>query len=313
MPTFGFLLYIILAVCIYAFRLSYIGWFGPYAVAAVLTLPPLLLLLSLPSMLRLRLKLNARPWVYRGDEGMLELNFSCRGFMPVSAVHVRLELSNRFTGEIIRRRFVFSCVAGDSRSIDLPTELCGMLSCRVLSYECRDALGLFAIRRKGGAAVSTAVIPRPRIDAEPDIPSALNAKQRLKPKYGGGYSEDHDLREYQPGDTVNSIHWKLSSKTDKVIVREPLVCENDRIYLVLAAAGTRDEGLERLYWLSLELCGMELSHYIIADREYPIGNEHEALEALRSMLSAPLGEPCGYDAAMARCVFVISGEEVRIL
>lgn len=311
MPTFAFLVYLVLVAGVVVFRLSYIGWFGPYAVAAVIALPLLLLLLSLPSMLRLRLRLNAKPWVYRGDQGLLELHFSGRGIMPVSAVVVKTELINRFTGELIRKNFLFSSVVGGGRSIALPTGLCGMLTCRVLSYECRDALGLFKIRRRCDSAMNIAVVPRPADELDMEIFSALNAKQRLKPKYGGGYSEEHDLREYRPGDTVNSIHWKLSSKTDKVIVREPLVRENDNIYLVLTAAGTHDEGLERLYRLSLELCRMELNHYIIADKVYPVGNESETLEALRSLLSVPLGEPCGYDEAMARCVFLISGEEVR--
>lgn len=311
MPTFGFVLYLLLLAAIVFFRLSYLGWFGPYIVAAAIALPLLLLLLSLPAMLRLRLNIGARPWVYRGDEGSLELRFSGRGVMPISKVVVKLEMTNRFTTERVRKQFVFRCVAGGSRQIALPTGLCGMLSCRVLSYEAYDALGLFKLRRKLDAVVDTAVIPRPAADFDSAIFSALNARQRLKPKYGGGYSEEHDLREYQPGDTVNSIHWKLSSKTDKVIVREPLVRENDSIYLVLAAAGTNDEGLEKLYRLSLELLQMELSHYIIADRAYEVYNEQEAMEAMRSLLSVPLGEPCGYDEAMARCVFIVNGEEVR--
>lgn len=311
MPTFGFVLYLLLLAAIVFFRLSYLGWFGPYIVAAAIALPLLLLLLSLPAMLRLRLNISARPWVYRGDEGTLELRFSGRGVMPISTVAVRLELTNRFTAEQTKKQFVFRCVAGGTRHISLPTELCGMLSCRVVSYECYDALGLFKLRRKLGTVVDTAVIPRPAEDLDVQIFSALNAKQRLKPKYGGGYSEEHDLREYRPGDTVNSIHWKLSSKTDKVIVREPLVRENDNIYLVLAAAGTNDEGLEKLYRLSLDLCNMELSHYIIADRAYEVYNEQEAMEAMRSLLSVPLGEPCGYDEAMARCVFLVNGGEVR--
>lgn len=311
MPTFGFILYLFILAAIFFFRLSYLGWFGPYIVAAAIALPLLLLLLSLPAMLRLRLNIGARPWVYRGEEGVLELRFSGRGVMPIRKVAVRLELTNRFTMKKIKRQFVFRSVVGGKRQIALPTELCGMLSCRVLSYECYDALGLFKLRRRLDTVAETAVIPRPAEELDPGIFSALNARQRLKPKYGGGYSEEHDLREYQPGDTVNSIHWKLSSKTDKVIVREPLVRENDSIYLVLAAAGENDEGLEKLYRLSLELCGMELSHYIIANRAYEVYNEQESMEAMRSLLSVPLNEPCGYDEAMARCVFIINGEEVR--
>lgn len=38
---------------------------------------------------------------------------------------------------------------------------------------------------------------------------------------GNDHSEIYDIREYMPGDDIRSIHWKLSSKTDKLILREP--------------------------------------------------------------------------------------------
>lgn len=37
---------------------------------------------------------------------------------------------------------------------------------------------------------------------------------------GNDVTEVHDLRDYQKGDALNRIHWKLSSKLDQIIVRE---------------------------------------------------------------------------------------------
>ena len=133
----------------------------------------------------------------------------------------------------------------------------------------------------------------------------------LKPKYGGGFAEDHDLRPYRPGDTANSIHWKLSSKLDEPIVREPLIPENSTIFIVLSRVGEGDRGLEVLRWLSRKLTELDEPHVIVADSLYPVGNEEETDDAVASILSWPLREPCGFDANGARCIFTISAGEVR--
>ena len=39
-------------------------------------------------------------------------------------------------------------------------------------------------------------------------------------KKGSDYSETFQLREYVPGDSIKQIHWKLSEKLDKLVVRE---------------------------------------------------------------------------------------------
>ena len=54
-----FLLYLAAVAAAVVFRLAYVGWFGPYLVAAVAAVPLLLFLLSLPSMRALRLSLSA--------------------------------------------------------------------------------------------------------------------------------------------------------------------------------------------------------------------------------------------------------------
>ena len=61
MLTIHFFLYIAVLAAAYVFQLAYIGWFGPYLMGALCLLPPLLLLLSLPSMLRLQADLIFTP------------------------------------------------------------------------------------------------------------------------------------------------------------------------------------------------------------------------------------------------------------
>ena len=111
---------------------------------------------------------------------------------------------------------------------------------------------------------------------------------------------------------MKSIHWKVSSKVDSPIVREPLIAANSELYIVLDRPGEDDRGLESLYWLSLALCQCELKHTIVSRELYPVADERGALDALRAILLQPMAKPCIFDPANARCIFHVDGGEVRL-
>ncbi len=312
MPTFRLFIYLLLLALSYLYRVSYSGWFGLYLFLAMITGPLLLLLLSLPSVLSIGLRLESEPSVQRNRGCSLGLCFSCRSLLPVGRVKIWLTTENRFTGTKESSVITLYGVGSQTHRIDLPTGRCGQLCFRVTRWECRDLLGLLSFRRRGPERAYCTVLPTPREPGRPvDFDAALRSAVQLKPKYGGGFSEEHDLREYRPGDSANSIHWKLSSKTDSLIVREALEQENREIFAVLSRVGEDDRGLDTLYWLSLELLRREQAHLITADRLYPVGNEEECLAAFTRLLAAPCGEPCGFDAMRARCIFRVFSGEVR--
>ena len=313
MPILHVLLYLLMIGVAWLFRASYIGWLGPYLFAAAVLLPLVVLMISLPAMSGLRIHLITAPRVIRGNTAQLVLDFSNRRLLPVHSVTVHLEIRNRYTGEVLKQNYIFRNVESSRCEIPLETKDCGQLHCTLSRYECFDLLGLFCIRRRGGAEAVCTVMPEAvQADHPVSFDASLNRSTVLKPKYGGGYAEEHDLRGYRPGDSSNSIHWKLSSKTGSLIVREALVPENSTIFVVLSRVGERDRGLEVLRWLSRELDRMEEPHVIVADSLYPVGNEDETDDALASVLSWPLREPCGFDARNARCVFLVFAGEVRI-
>lgn len=306
-------MYLALLAGAYVFKLAYIGWFGPYLMGALCVLPPLLLLLSLASMLSLRAEISAPDRVSQGSDSELCVLFKTRALLPLSRVNIRLQLENRYDGEVNKTKYSYAGVLSSTGRIPLPTGLCGMICISVTRLECRDLLGLFVIRRRCTAKAVCTVLPDPAApDKCPDIDACLDSAVQLKPKYGGGYAEEHELREYRPGDTVNAIHWKLSAKSDQVIVREALEQVNNQVFLVLSRPGENDRGLSCLYWLSLQLCQREIPHVIVSGKMYPVGNEDESTAALCALLSAPLSPPCRFDPSQARCVFTLSDGEVRV-
>lgn len=312
MPILHLIGYLMLVGGAWLFRASYVGWLGPYVFAAAVLLPLIVLLISLPSMLGLSITLLTPKRVIRGSPAKLTVDFVNRRLLPVHSITLHLEVYNRYTGDRSRLNYIFRNLESSRSELPLDTALCGELECRVLRFECRDALGIFSIRRKGSSVASCTVMPQAVEGDEPvNFEAALKAGTILKPKYGGGFAEDHDLRPYRPGDTASSIHWKLSSKMDEPIVREPLIPENSTIFLVLSRVGEGDRGLEVLRWLSRKLTELDEPHVIVADSLYVVGNEGETDDAVASILSWPLREPCGFDASGARCIFTISAGEVR--
>ena len=313
MPLLRLVFWLFLVGAAWLFRLSYIGWLGPWILSVVIVLPLIVLGLSLPSMLALDIQLQAPDYALHSRDASYSVLFSNPRLFPVHSVVVHLQLQNRYTGEKWKQNYIFRNIETSRSELPLPTEFCGMICCGIISCDIRDAFGLFSIRRKFKTECRCAVLPDAVPSGEPvNFETALSTSHVLKPKYGGGFAEEHELRGYRPGDLPNSIHWKLSSKMDDLIVREALVPENSTIYVVLVHAGEQDHGLEVLRWLSHELLLREEPHVIVADSHYPVGNDEETDAALASLLSWPLREPCGYDAKQARCVFLISGREVRV-
>lgn len=86
---------------------------------------------------------------------------------------------------------------------------------------------------------------------------------------GDDPSETLKLREYQKGDRLNRIHWKLSAKNEALIVAEmsmPMDC-NVVCFLdvALSALGSKES---RAYWevlhtISQELLQQECAHYLV--------------------------------------------------
>lgn len=313
MALSGILCYLLAVAAAWLFRLAYLGWFGGFLLWLVILLPPVVSLLSLPAMLSMRLALEAPESVTQGEEAELCLLFQSKRRFPVGQVRVRLRIENLYTGEQRRESFRFDAVSLSRSLLPLPTADCGALRLSVERWTCADALGLLALRRARPDAVTCVILPQA---AEPEnagfTEPSSQTQPRLKPKYGGGFAEDHELRAYRPGDSMNSVHWKLSSKMDELIVREALVPENDKIYLILQANAADDRGLQTLLWLSQQLNRRELPHLIVANEVYPVADGAGTLAALKKILSAPKIAAVSCELSDARAVYRVKNGEVRV-
>lgn len=231
-------------VFFYAYQL----WFSWLLLIFVLTLPIFSLLCSLPAMLTAKLELEASAPVPLGTQKSLRVKCRCR--FPVAAWRCRIRVERPLTGE----EWVLN--NGDF----LPTDHCGELRCTVVKGKIYDYLGLFSLPVQSPEPVRLTIRPVPvAMQAMPAM--KRKAHMAWRPKRGGGFSENHELRLYRPGDSVRDIHWKLSAKTGKLVLRESMEPVRGRVLLRMDLRGTPEEldrMLGRLLWLGGNLLDMDI-------------------------------------------------------
>ena len=236
-----------LAGCI-LFYIAYGQWFSWLLLLTVLGLPWFSLLLSLPAMLTFRAGPDGPEELTMGEEAELWVLGRCTMPMPL------------FRGQIRVKR----CITGESwhyeNKTDLLTEHCGGLTVTLDGLRVYDYLGLFSFRLRCRNQKRILVRPKPvpmtlRADLERIVPRAW------KPKPGGGCGENHELRLYRPGDSLNQLHWKLSAKTGTLVIREPMEPGQGVILLTMNLRGSLED-LDRkfghLLWLGRLLLDREI-------------------------------------------------------
>ena len=207
------ILYLSALLSVTAFHLAYGQYVSHFMLWFVLLLPVVSLLLSLPAILTTRIKLIGADDVQRGREAGVRLKAACGFFLPLDCLKIRIEEQNLFAEEKPTRKTIRLIGLSDrEKRIRLSTERIGTIRIAVRSAWAYDYLGFFALPVRRTNPVIFTVLPMP-VAPVPDPELVEASEQVLKPK-PQGFSEEHELRPYRPGDSINLIHWKLSSKFD---------------------------------------------------------------------------------------------------
>lgn len=282
----NWLLYLSSVVLCLVFLFFYKQWIAWLTFIAVSLLPLLSLVLSLPAMLMARIHGDVPQSVTVGEP--LCFRIGIKAPFPLSKWRLRIKVRNLLFGDdqILRADSVY------------PTQYCGALKCSTYKSKIYDYLGLFHFPLRKIDAFCVFIFPEPIEPANvPD--TAQLTGNAWKPKPGGGYAENSELREYRPGDNLRQIHWKLSAKTGDLILREPMIPVEFRILLWFCHCGSPEllnRKLGNLLWLSKYLLHHGLVHDIMAftDGEsyvWHIDSETALEKVVMELLGIPASEP----------------------
>ena len=233
------IVYGLLLIGMLAFHVFYSGAIAWYLLLLTILLPVASRLFTLPKKRKIDISFDIPESVNIGEEAHASVNVRGKTPLPIGCVSFSFELMNETNGRSTSKKklTIYGC---HNSCITFPvrTDECGRIKCTLTKLRMFDYLGIFSRTYKEKHILFINVFPVPEPPSPiPELPIGDLMGITSKPKPGGGFAEDYDVRGYRPGDPVNLIHWKLTSKRDDIMIREPLITERGKALLTFNLYG----------------------------------------------------------------------------
>ena len=161
----------------------------------------------------------------KGDETKIILDIANHSHFPVSCAYAVIQIQNTLTGEMQTLTTMMPVSANNIQTIKFSVSYkhCGRVVISLKNLKIYDYIKMFSKNVKTGAVNEMTILPEsivisPMIETE--TAALTESDDYSKDKPGDDCSEIFDIREYAEGDKINRIHWKLSSKCDKLMLKE---------------------------------------------------------------------------------------------
>lgn len=200
-----------------------------------------------------------------------------RGFLPIPKIKVVVEYRNRFMDHT-RRELLLTALEARSElelSLSAQSSYSGISEYQIKRLEVYDYLSMWKFRKKSSAFAMVTILPELTIierSLVQDNPNVLVESEVFSgSKSGDDPSELYGIREYEHGDKMNRIHWKLSLKQDELMVKEfglPINCAVAIMVDFKGLTGSKDiatvDGmLDAVLSLSVSMILQKQIHYVI--------------------------------------------------
>lgn len=205
------------------------------AVCVVMPVISLVLMLIAGREIAIELEL---PQTAEKKAASLTYRISNPGRYPVARITFQIRLENQMTGAFRERRV--SATAGSRETVtaelSLQNSKVGTVVVSTNKIRVYDAFGLFVFRKSDLPDQAVIIYPDMRnveVHMENPVENIGDGSRYSPDRPGQDVSEIFALREYVPGDEIRKIHWKLSGKTDRTMVRDFSLPLNYSVFLLL--------------------------------------------------------------------------------
>ena len=238
--------------------------------AASIVLPAVSVLCAVCSAKRITVRLSAPDCCGRGDAA--ECSVQAGGLLPGAVLTAALSGRSRLTGEETRVQVSLSRFSPAVKTA-LRAAHCGTVALSLSDAAVQDWFGLcrcpltlqssrFITVEPPLFSIQIALAERESVAADGTRWSSAHA--------GQDPSETFGFRAYSPGDPIRQIHWKLSQKTDSLMVRELGLPVAEEVLLLLDtsttgkedAADALDAAMTALLSLSRSLTEQGIAHSV---------------------------------------------------
>lgn len=200
-----------------------------------------------------------------GNQASLQINTNYNGLLPVK-LYLQMQVENQLTGEKQSMRADGILPGRGAKQNSLLVRMedahAGKLQLQIETIAVADLFGLFRFRPRGREEQIKAVqklscLMLPQAAMPPQLPDIVwkydqNSDIYAEDRSGLDQSQTYELRDYRSGDSLRSIHWKRSSRSNSWIVREGSWPVGQKLLLLLensypsARSGARASGCGRV-------------------------------------------------------------------
>lgn len=273
------ILFILSMAMLYYVALIYFSPSMLFIVYAILILESCLQLYNLFFYRKFSIRIHTPLAIVEKNERIpVELTLYNRSFLP--AGQIRIQLQAVYPMRSKRQKYqICSGVPGrkwkqQKSSLRLRFELepgyAGKVEVSVKQVFLMDLLGILPSKlcRKNVSDQSAVMVLPEKQEIPLEIDSmvrqfSLDRETELRIQGEKNPPEVALVREYQPGDALHNVHWKLTAKQDVLMVREHISEQSCPILFFIDLRGASERFFQVFYSLGLELLRQKCSYYLV--------------------------------------------------
>lgn len=278
------LFYVLLIIGSFVFYILYVDNLSFYLFAVLLTIPFVLLLMLLWLRRKVKVSLEAvNETGAQSDTLPVTIRISNTSGLPISNMRMYLVYKNEF--EDSERAIKINTPIFSSNEqvlcLKLRSEHSGRISVKIKKIRIFDMMRLFSLRLRNKSndnmwstyiRVLPVIYP---IDTQIALSSTSSFESNKYSKHNKGddNSEIFEIREYNLGDRINRIHWKVTAKEGELFVKEFSQPLNNNIAILIDSFKSNfsnksflrnnDITLSIACSISAQLCEIETPHMMI--------------------------------------------------
>lgn len=220
------LLFLVLILICAAFYILYIWDFALILLVIMMLLPIVLFVTTFITKKMISVEFALKDTVVpKNEEFPVQLCITNRSIFPVGKAEAHIEYYNVFNNRITPFDIYLPIQPRNTQRVtfQLSSSFCGIVKICCVRISIFDPIRLFKFRTGKNITTEVTVMPESHdIDGSVRFTdhSCDESSTYSENTPGDDPSEVFDLREYVPGDKLNRIHWKLSSKKDEFIVKD---------------------------------------------------------------------------------------------
>lgn len=309
------ILYIFLLIAGALFSVLYSGPFSVLLLCTLLLIPVLMLLCALYIRFHLDVSICLTGSTYhRNTPQAIQLIVKNSGFLPVGRAVASIMCFSQMSKIKAPIELSFPIPAKNVTTVEfkITAAHCGMTKMQMQWLRFSDYIHLFSWKIRKHPETAVLILPTGmELDfpiAVPDSKTEEESSLYSKCRAGDDPSEIYRIREYQPGDLQKRIHWKLSSRTDTVWVKEYSDPIQHRAAVIMdysvPVSHTSDDAmdvmLETAYTLSMAFVKQNLPltlYWYDAHAKQSVWNEIHSVSELNDCFITLLSQPPAQDAA----------------